>query len=293
MAVFFYCLQVDRSIKTAIRIVLMVVSVFICRMKSFLFVCACLFVNYCAAQDSLDVAYVKTKNDQWQIIDRAGKILADSLFEHESMAVLNCNEGMAITERGGKYGFVSIRNGAKIENKYDSVYLFRDGEAAGRMNGKWEHLSLNANKSPMAKHYLEPFDPTPTCKDGYCLVETDTFTNCKGPDGKLLLAKSDVFIAPWNDVNSFITDRILKYKVMANKVCSCHKMTSYFGFIDRNDKWIIEPDFERADIFSNGLAAVGVGAEEIYSYGYIGMNGDWVIKPIYKEAGRFSRIAIR
>ena len=260
-------------------------------MKLYLFTLAVLFVNFCAAQDSLDVAYVKTRDSQWQIIDRTGKVLLDSLFEHESMAVLNCNEGMAITERGGKYGFAGLKNGIRIANQYDSVYMFRDGEAAGRMNGKWEFISLNGSKAPKSGNYRKPYDPAPTCRDGYCLVETDSSINCKGPDGTLLLANSDVFIAPWNDVNSFIDNRILKYKVMANKVCSCHKMTSYYGFIARNGQWVIETNFEQADIFAQGLAAVGVGAEEIFTFGYIGMNGDWVIKPIYKEAGRFARIA--
>lgn len=257
-----------------------------------------LLCGWCKAQDSLVVAYVKTAGDQWQLITPDGKILADSLFEHEPMAVLQCSEGMVITERAGKYGFRNLADGTMTGHRFDTVTAFRNGRAAVRFNNRWHWLTQTGKletgtltAEELTAHLLP--DTTFSCKDGYCLVETDTFINCKGPDGKLLLAGNDVFIAPWNDVNSFINDRILKYRIMANKTCSCAKLTNYYGFIDRNGQWVIEPDFEQADIFSIGLAAVGVGGEGMYTYGYIDINGDWKIKPDYKEAGRFMQIRLK
>lgn len=257
---------------------------------------------HCKAQQSLDVAYVKTTADHWQLIDHNGKILVDSLFEHEPMAILQCDEGMIITEKGGKYGFRSLADTTTISNRFDTVTAFKNGRAAVRSNNSWywmTHKGTLGNKAltatELANHMqlLQSSDTVATCKDGYCLIETDSFTNCKGPDGKLLLPHQDIFTAPWNDVNSFINDRILKYKVMANKICSCNKLTNYYGFVDRNGQWMITPEYEQADIFSLGLASVGVGAEGMYTYGYIDMTGAWKIDPVYKETGRFTRITMK
>ena len=262
-----------------------------------LLILSLLYLNNGYAQDSLDVAYVKTKDGQWQLIDRTGKVRADSLFADSSRAVFNCNEGMVITERNGKYGFRNIVTGGVIGNSYDSVTMFRNGNAAVRIKSKWYLLRNKGLLEPkvldpgIVRYYQDASDTAPLCKAGYCMIENDTFINCKAPDGKLILENGDVFIAPWNDVNSFIADRILKYKVMANKVCSCQKLTNYYGFIDRSGKWAIEPSFEQADIFSYGLAAVSEGIENIYTFGYIDRDGTWRIPPVYKEAGRFIRIS--
>jgi hypothetical protein len=270
-------------------------------MKIILFISLLLVSCHCQAQNSLDVAYVKTTGDSWQLIDPTGKILADSLFEQEPMAVLQCSEGMVITAKAGKYGFISLVDTTVIANRFDTVTAFKSGRAAVSINSKWYWLTRNGklgNKVLTPEEltiHMQPAasDIAPICKDGYCLVETDSFTNCKGPDGTLLLAQNDLFTAPWNDVNSFIIDRILKYKVMISKTCSCDKLTNYYGFINRQGQWVIDADFEQADIFSYGLASVGIGAEGMQHYGYIDTNGDWKIQPIYKEAGRFLRIRLK
>jgi hypothetical protein len=260
-----------------------------------LIILLCLYALVSHAQDSLDLAYVQAENGQWQIINTKDEVVAKDLFEHDSLAVLNCNEGMAITERAGKFGFRNLFDSSTIANDFDTVTAFNNRHAAVRKGGQWFKIDhqgkTDAQSLPLSQldAYLMPVANL-VCKDGYCLVENDSFINCKGPDGKLILSPNDVFVAPWNDVNSFVFNRILKFRVMANKICSCQKMTNYYGFIDRKGNWMIEPAFEQADIFSCGLAAVSEGSENIYTFGYIDEKGEWMIKPVYKEAGRFMRI---
>jgi hypothetical protein len=55
------------------------------------------------------------------------------------------------------------------------------------------------------------------------------------------------------------------------------------GFIDTQGKWVIEPQFEAAEGFANGLAPVKVGGR----WGYISHNGKFVINPQFEEAGEF------
>lgn len=60
------------------------------------------------------------------------------------------------------------------------------------------------------------------------------------------------------------------------------------GFRDRKRVVIIEPKFDFASDFSEGLAAVGVGAYPKTKWGYIDLKGKVVIKPQYDEAYAFS-----
>ena len=56
------------------------------------------------------------------------------------------------------------------------------------------------------------------------------------------------------------------------------------GFIDTKGQWVIQPQFDSGDIFSNGLVAVKVGEK----WGYIHVSGQWVAQPLFDLAGRFT-----
>jgi len=55
------------------------------------------------------------------------------------------------------------------------------------------------------------------------------------------------------------------------------------GFIDRDGKMVIEPQFEDAIHFQDGVASVKAGGK----WGYIDPSGKWVIPPRYDEARTF------
>src|SRR5437764_7855136 len=55
------------------------------------------------------------------------------------------------------------------------------------------------------------------------------------------------------------------------------------GFIDRAGKMIIEPQFEDAIHFQDGVASVKAHGK----WGYVDSNGKWVISPRYDEARTF------
>ena len=57
-----------------------------------------------------------------------------------------------------------------------------------------------------------------------------------------------------------------------------------FGFIDINDNLILEPKYEGASVFRDGLAAVSLNNK----WGYVNLKGEQVIPYIYEYAGAFS-----
>lgn len=62
------------------------------------------------------------------------------------------------------------------------------------------------------------------------------------------------------------------------------KINGKFGFVDINDRIILEPKYERAGVFSDGLAAVSLNGK----WGYVNLKGEQVIPYIYEYAGEFS-----
>ena len=57
-----------------------------------------------------------------------------------------------------------------------------------------------------------------------------------------------------------------------------------WGFIDKNGDVVVQPEFDDAHSFQNGLAAVKVGN----SWGYINMQGKLVIDAVFEDAGDFN-----
>lgn len=76
---------------------------------------------------------------------------------------------------------------------------------------------------------------------------------------------------------NFIKDESKEYKVV---------MENYlYGYINRDGKYMIEPKFNSANEFSDGLALVQTKNGK---YGYINKNSEFIIQPIYKNAVSFS-----
>ena len=83
----------------------------------------------------------------------------------------------------------------------------------------------------------------------------------------------------------------------ANIFCGCSKDSIALfparengkcGYINKEGKFVINPKFNYAWSFSEGLARVRIGDEETGKYGYINKEGQFVIKPQFYYAGYFS-----
>lgn len=63
------------------------------------------------------------------------------------------------------------------------------------------------------------------------------------------------------------------------------KQGEYWGYVNQDGKYVINPQFEQAFAFVNGLALVKTTEGK---YGYVDEKGTFVIKAIYKSATQFS-----
>ena len=61
-----------------------------------------------------------------------------------------------------------------------------------------------------------------------------------------------------------------------------------YGYVDASGAVVIQPQFDFATDFSEGLAAVGVRDNGVMKYGYIDKTAAWVIQPQFDDAWLFS-----
>jgi hypothetical protein len=81
------------------------------------------------------------------------------------------------------------------------------------------------------------------------------------------------------------TNETQKYKEGEEKYFEPSFSNGKWGFKDRRtDKWVIEPKYDSAHYFSEGLVRVKLNDK----WGYIDKTGKWIIEPKYDNAGDFS-----
>ena len=71
------------------------------------------------------------------------------------------------------------------------------------------------------------------------------------------------------------------------------KKDGKYGYVNREASWIVEPRFDLAFPFFDGLALIAIRKKNLlgkvaHRYGYIDDTGEMVIKPRFKEAFSFS-----
>jgi hypothetical protein len=64
--------------------------------------------------------------------------------------------------------------------------------------------------------------------------------------------------------------------------------TGKYGYIDKTGKIVINPQFDWTNHFSEGLASVRVGDDKTGKYGYINKSGEYAINPQFDYASNFS-----
>jgi len=81
-------------------------------------------------------------------------------------------------------------------------------------------------------------------------------------------------------------DRAAAYAIYPNALYPI-RVHGKWGYMNRNGDIIIQPTYETAEDFSNGLAVVMTLKENQSRYGYINERGSWLIEPLFDDASPF------
>ena len=193
-------------------------------------------------------------------IDSNGSIAIAAKYDYANLFY----EDLACIAINGKYGYINKRGDVVISLLYDSAGDFHEGYANVQSGKLWGYIDT------MGKWLVEPkYDSAWEFSEGLARIRIGLLYGFIGKEG--------IFIRP-----NFREAR--DFKEGLAKVKAAEKDISGWGYINKQGKWIIEPFWNLAWSFSEGLACV---LDDYHKVGYITPTGAFAIKPQFGSAGYF------
>lgn len=241
-------------------------------------------------------------------------LLKPILFKNADLIPKNLfNDGLlsAMSEQGGKWGYIDEKGNFVIEAQFDAATEFSDGYATVSVDGKWGVIDTKGKYSVSPQYdyisrfskgvaVVTDFDVDDEGSDKCGLIDTkgkmllpitydeigsDPYSGLDLDDGVDIFpiksgekygyanTKGEIIVNPtYDDANSFSEGYAA--------VCSNEK----YGFIDEKGKLVINCQYDHAYSFSEGFSVVQIGEK----YGAINNKGEYVVNPKYDDLRWFS-----
>jgi hypothetical protein len=195
-------------------------------------------------------------------IDRQGEVVIEPRFLladqfHEGLAGVQLD--ITLDRPGGKYGYID-KSGELVLEDFQG-FPFSEGLAAVFRDGKWGFIDKSG------KFVIEPqYSFAGSFYGGLAPVEKNGRYYLVDKKGEVFLEQSYGLAMPFHDDLSLV-------EVHDGQTSGGGK----FGYMDRNRVMVIEPKYDYASDFSEGLALAALQGE----WGYIDTSGTMVIEPRY------------
>ncbi|HEV2861439.1 MAG TPA: WG repeat-containing protein [Pyrinomonadaceae bacterium] len=219
----------------------------------------------------------------WGFINQTGTVVIEPRFQN----VLDFSEGVAGVQVADKWGFMDEEGRVVIQPAYESVNPFSEGVAvvvkdasatASRPSSTGKAAQGEASRSELIT-LSDSFNGRHP--DEQCARDGSAEILLIDKSGRTILSLSQYMIEPGDIENAGFSDGLMN-------VYDCSK--SKYGYIDKVGKFIIEPRYDQAAPFSEGVAKVATGSEgSEEKIGFIGRGGRFVIPPKFNTDGDFQR----
>ncbi len=269
------------------------------------------------------VMYLVGVGDSLGYMDETGKMVVEPQYSDAK----SFYEGLAAVKVGDKWGFIDESGKMVIEPQFDRYgYGFNEGLACvglikgqlekpepesfiiseGKIDTIWNnHIIKYGFIDKTGKIVIDAqFDGDSRFKEGLASVRIGDKKGFIDKTGKMVFEHqnytfgfSEGLACVWEKVDE--SNRKYGYINKAGEVViepqfdlaqdfteglACVRIGDKEGFIDKTGKIVIEPQYKRAFNFVDGLAAVEVDGK----YGYINKAGEMVIEPKYDFTREFS-----
>jgi hypothetical protein len=234
------------------------------------------------------LAPVRVPDGRTAYIDKTGKIVIKAL---STMGGDPFSEGLAGVYIGesskGKWGFIDKSGKMIIEPHIDAAGPFAEGLASVRIGDKYGFIDREGNfPIPLQNKvsYGPPF------YQGYALVwNSEGKGDLIDKSGAVICDFRYRSISPFSEGLAVVDVNIQGEAPLGATVDPKHPEggTRAAGFIDKTCKIVIEPQYEFAGSFSEGLAPVGIGIRPNMKVGYIDKTGAVIIPPSFEMAFPF------
>lgn len=265
--------------------------------------------------DNARFAFFYEQTQKWGFMDRNGNVVIEPQFEEIHMLANSDGrrftvpfmDGMAAVQLNGKWGFINTDGQMVITPQFEDVSDFENGNAAGLDNegnlkffdktGKaidLDNLSTDVTNLECVIDEYGELDLINTktgaryddfglfseglarvTHGGYALVDAQLYGAVSGyvdKIGKVVIPLQ--FGYPANDFHEGLAS------VSTEVAPDEWKM----GFIDKRGQFVIQPQYDWAGDFHEGMAIVKVDEK----WGFVDKNGTMVIQPQFYNVGNFS-----
>jgi len=107
-------------------------------MRPLLIIASIFLASASFSQDTSSLEFAQVYyNKAWRIIDRQGKFILNQHYGVGSYESLCFSDELAISCRGGKFGFTDFSNRQVVANQFDAVHCFFAGFASVARDRKW------------------------------------------------------------------------------------------------------------------------------------------------------------
>ena len=197
---------------------------------------------------------------KWGYMNKDGNVVIQPQFDQAASFA----EGLARVCIDGRWGFIDQSGDIVIQPQFESVASFSDGLARFLADGVYGYINHSG------RVVIEPqFTKAADFTEGLALAEKEGQKGLIGHDGKFVVETDATF--------GIFSEGLATVTAMKNG-----KFVSQ-GFYDTNGKVVIQPQFEFATQFREGLAAVKRGGK----WGYIDRSGTLAITPKFDRAATF------
>lgn len=210
---------------------------------------------------------------KYSYIDKTGRIvIAADQFE----SITHFSEGLAgvyLVNKG--WGFIDKSGKEVIEPQFQQASSFSEGLAGVQLEGRWGFIDKTAQIR------IEPrYDVVNSFSEGVAVVVKDNEVLLINRTGQTILSRSMDEL----QLNIYENARFSEGLIDAY---DCAKAKT--GFMDKTGKFVIEPKFDEAGPFSEGLARVTVVEDGEEKLGFIDHSGQFVIPPTFNTDADFRR----
>jgi hypothetical protein len=240
------------------------------------------------------LAEVRVTDGRSGYIDKSGKMIVAPISNIGSNPF---SEGLAAVYVGelneGRWGFVDKTGAMAIEPRFEAAGPFSEGKAVVRIGPEYGAIDKEGNFAiPLQKTYVYG----PPFKEGFAPAWTvapagssESKADLIDTSGKIMFDFRFRGISPFSEGLAAV-DVNIEGEVPTGVVPNPQKPQvgkRAAGYIDIGGTLVIEPKFDFATPFSEGLAAVGIGSIPSIKAGYIDKTGAVIIPPSFDLAFPF------
>jgi hypothetical protein len=225
---------------------------------------------------------------KWGYIDTSGTIVVQPQFGYAE----GFSEGMAAVgevDHGGNpesCGYIDTYGALVIPMQYDGAGPFHDG--LGLVYNDQRQFFIDKTGAAV----LGPYNFAFGFSEGLAYVEEGDKRGLIDRNGNWITELESAWpdfssslssFAPFPRSSTGFSEGLFAMSASKMSLGAADK-----GYLDKTGAWVIEPHFNNACDFSEGLAAVGVREDDAMKWGYIDETGAWVIQPQFEYAGNFT-----